>query len=183
MKSSRRPSLKVADWLIATHLKSTRALQDVSSYPAHNCGCNWCVSWKRSCTQILPENLLQELERVGIEPSRPVDLYRSSGDENSDQLRVVFCLVGVICSGPEAWIQHEKYGALRNYRTIQEEPFVSLVVHRHEDLTYEPPIEYCSDDGRYLLLDFRLNIPRIRPERSKKNAEQAVPPKSDRAGG
>ena len=157
--SRQRPTLQLADWKIATHLAATRSVQDDTSYPAHNCECHWCTEWIRLYADVLPLDLLSQFSRIGILPDQPTDLYKYRSDETADYVRVLFSIVGRVMKGPDAWIQDEALGTIRNYHTLRTEPFLSLVVHRYEDLHYTPPNAYDPKTGQYLLADFRLAIP------------------------
>ena len=157
--SRQRPTLKLADWKIAIHLAATRSVQDHPSYPAHGCECGWCNEWSRLYSEVLPLDLVAQFNRIGILPEHPTDLYNYKSDSVADYLRVVFCFVGRIMSGPDAWVQDGEHGAIRKYYTLREEPVLSLVVHRHEELGYATPTNYDPKTGQFLLADFRLAIP------------------------
>ena len=157
--SRQRPTLQLGDWKIATNLTATRSLQNDPSYPAHRCECHWCVEWTRLHAAILPPAILSQFSRIGILPSHPTDLYKYGSDATSDHLRVIFSIVGRVMCGPDTWIQSEAFGPSRSYHTLRIDPFLSLVVLRHEDLHYQAPTSYNPADGHYLLADFRLAIP------------------------
>lgn len=159
--SPQRPTLQLADWRIATHLTATRSVQDVPGYPAHCCECHWCAEWGRIYAAVIPVEILAQFSRIGIQPNHPTDLYRYDGDATADHLRVVFSIVGRVMSGPDAWTRDKALGPRRNYQTLRLDPFLSLVVHRHEEIHYKPPNSYEPGDGHYLLADFRLAIPSV----------------------
>ena len=157
--SRQRPTLQLADWRIATNLTATRSVQDDATYPAHGCGCRWCTEWRRLHSVILPPEQFSQFTRIGILTEHPADIYNYQSDEAADYLRVVFGFVGRVMNGPNPWIQDPEQGMRRNYRTLRRDPFLSLAVHRHEDLHYKPPGSYDPATGHYLIADFRLAIP------------------------
>lgn len=176
--SLQRPTLQLADWRIATHLTATRNVQDDPSYPAHRCECHWCAEWRRIYAAVIPVEILAQFNRIGIQPDHPTDLYKYESDATADYLRVVFSIVGRVMSGPNAWTQDKAHGSLRNYQTLRLDPFLSLVVHRHEELHYNPPNSYVPEDGHYLLADFRIAIPLAASAGAAQNgnAQQDVAP-------
>lgn len=157
--SRQRPTFQLAEWRVATHLSATRRVQNDPDAPAYRCECMWCAKWHRHYADLLPVELLSQFTRIGIQPNHPMDLYNYESDSEADYLRVIFGFVGRVMTGPDAWISHDSCGPQRSYQTLRFTPFLSLVVHKHEDLHYAPPASYDIKEGHYLLADFRLAMP------------------------
>lgn len=146
--------------MIATHLSATRKVQDQADYPTYKCTCHWCLEWKRLYAEVLPADLRSQLKRIGILLDRPSELYKYNSDEAADNVRVVYSLVGRVMNGPAIWIQDPETGTTyRTYHTLETSPFLSLAVHRAEELDFPFPRVHDPKDGHYLLADFRLAIP------------------------
>jgi hypothetical protein len=159
MSRLRGPTLRLAEWKIATHLAATRRMQVERTHPAHGCNCHRCGVWRRAYAEVLPTQILDQLRRIGVRPDLPVEVYRYAGDAMGDHVRVVFGLVGRLVSGPAGWVHDETRGALRTYRTLRPDPLLTLAVQGHEDLHFQPPASFNRRDGHYLLADFQLAIP------------------------
>ena len=176
--SRQRPTLQLAEWRIATNLTATRSVQDDPGYPAHRCDCEWCVEWGRIYAAVLPVEILAQFSRIGIQPDHPMDLYCYRSDAKADYIRVIFSIVGRVMSGPNDWTEDKAFGSLRNYQALRSDPFLSLLVRRHDDLDCDPPSSYEPGDGHYLLVDFRLAIPHAvsAGAAQKEEAQQGVAP-------
>ena len=98
-----RPTIPLAEWRLAIDLAATRAVNALDVMPARVCGdCVDCRLWMQEHAAALPARLAHELRRIGIDPARPSDLYRSE-DATEDRpvmMRVTYHAVGEILSGP-----------------------------------------------------------------------------------
>ena len=113
-----RPTLSLGEWRIATDLVATRAIPLIVPAPACGRGCAWCRNWAVAHVEALPEFLRSQLGRMGIDPSKPTDLYANGSPEPGSGViphRATFHAVGKILSGPSLWIERADLGRLRNY--------------------------------------------------------------------
>lgn len=159
-----RPTINIAQWKLAVNLTETRVIQQHPAMPATQCKCDVCQNWLLVYEEVLPADLRQQLQRLGISVAHPVDGY-GSAPENGETMdyRVWYYVVGRILSGPVAWIQNANLGLLRNYITLTEHPY-------YLSLTIQPQkFFYDGDDGTpdfkvdreqdLIQIDFRLQIP------------------------
>jgi hypothetical protein len=109
---------------------------------------------------ILPENVLAELTRLGVNISAPADNYEQGSEEVGRHFRVIFHIVGKILSGPEYYVHNDQIDRqVLNYRMTRKEPYFSIVVLPHSE-SYDTAPEYKKHAGGELItIDMRLTIP------------------------
>lgn len=154
----RRPTIPIAGWRLATHLEATREIQYQKGVPAYGCDCEWCFNWKHCLKVVLPEELQEQLTRVGVALGHPTDLYKYESDENGSSIRVVYHAVGKILEGPNQW-KITDMGKILMYSTIREQPYLSLVVFPQSQSHDEAPIIEGTFDGDLVRIDLRLVVP------------------------
>jgi hypothetical protein len=153
-----RPTIPISEWKVATHLAATRDIQNQKGVPAYGCDCEWCINWKHCLSEILPKELQEQLTRIGVELEHPTDLYKYDTKENGSSIRVVYHAVGKILNGPNQWTSNDM-GEMLMYRTVRDEPYLSLVVFPQSQSSDEAPILKDSSAGELVRIDFRLVIP------------------------
>ena len=162
MPKNLRPTIPVSEWRIATHLDATKGIQNQVGTPAYNCECKWCRIWSECNSEILPAELKSQLQRFGIEPTNPTDLYSFNTSPDSASIRIVYHVVGKVLSGPSSWSEHPEIGALLQYKELRKSPYLSMVVFPQKDSVDQSSPEYQNTgNGELIRLDFRLNIPSI----------------------
>lgn len=153
-----RPTIPIAEWKLATHLEATREIQNQKGVPAYGCDCEWCFSWKHCLKLVLPEELQEQLARVGVELDHPTDLYKFESDESGYSIRVVYHAVGKILEGPSQWKSTE-IGEMLMYSTIREQPYLALVVFPQRLSKDQAPVLNNKSAGELIRIDLRLVIP------------------------
>jgi hypothetical protein len=157
-----RPTLALGEWRIATDLIATRAIAGIVPPPVCGRACFWCRNWAVAYVEALPEFLLNQLGRIGIDPTKPTDLYAYDNPDPDSGLiphRATFHAVGKILSGPSLWIELTKLGTHRNYVRPEGAPeTVGLSIGLASQL---PDRWSWSGDtkGPLLEVDFRLLVP------------------------
>ena len=154
-----RPTIPIAKWKLATHLEATREIQNQKGVPAYGCDCEWCFNWKNCLKVVLPEELQEQLTRVGVELDHPTDLYKFEGDESGSSIRVVYHAVGKILEGPRQW-KSTDVGEILIYSTIRKQPYLSLVVFPQSHSHDQAPILNNKSAGELIRIDLRLVIPK-----------------------
>lgn len=152
-----RPTIPIAEWKLATHLEATREIQNQKGVPAYDCDCEWCFKWKHCFETVLPEELQEQLTRVGVELDHPTDLYKYESDEHGACVRVVFHAVGKILEGPNQW-KSTDMGEMLMYSIIRENPYLSLVVFPQSQSHDESPVLKNTSAGELVRIDLRLVI-------------------------
>jgi hypothetical protein len=172
MPKNIRPTIPISEWRIATHLEATKALQNQSGTPAYNCQCEWCQIWAECSSHILPAELKSQLERFGIEPTDPTDLYRFDSSAESVSIRIVYHAVGKILSGPACWSEHPEVGAMLQYKELRKSPYLSMVVLVQKDsVDQSSPEHHSTGHGDLIRLDFRLEIPENKQRKPNKSKQ------------
>jgi len=156
----RRPTVPISDWRISLNLEESAKVQNHEANPAYNCKCESCEYWRKAHKNILPESLLNELIRLGINLSTPADVYEFGEDENGKEFRVIFHVVGKIMNGPESALFNEQAGRpLLHYKILRDEPYLSIAVMASSE-SYDASPEYeKNSEGDLLTVDMRLTIP------------------------
>lgn len=153
-----RPTIPISEWRVSVHLEETRKIQNQPGTPTYKCDCEWCQKWK-SCFEVLPEKIKNELLRVGIELEHPTDLYKYQENDKGKYIRVVYHAVGKILNGPNQWRDGLGEGKALTYHTIRDKPLVSLVVFPQSQSFDESPVFENKAEGDLLRIDFRLCLP------------------------
>ena len=153
MPKLRRPTIPICDWRVAVHLEATKKIQGQHGTPGFNCDCDECTRWRKDWSIILPHSLGKELERFGIDPARPTDIYGGNFP------RVSYHVVGKILSGPVGHYIDDKWGWTQGYIVIREEPQLMISVARSLETTAANPYLENNDDGELILIDLRLKLP------------------------
>ncbi|MDG9667787.1 hypothetical protein ONV78_08595 [Hahella sp. CR1] len=154
----RRPTIPIAKWKLATHLEATHEIQNQKGVPAYGCDCEWCFNWKHYWKVVLPEELQEQLKRVGVELDHPTDLYEFKSDEDGSSIRVIYHAVGKILEGPNQW-KSTDIGEVLMYSTIREHPYLSLVVFPQSQSYDKAPVLKNRSAGELVRIDLRLVIP------------------------
>ncbi|CAM2809386.1 hypothetical protein SHLO109777_01935 [Shewanella loihica] len=153
-----RPTIPVGTWKLATNLEATRQIQGQAGVPAYKCDCEWCTKWRHCFSEVLPNDLLDQLSRIGIELEAPTDLYRYDSDENGFSIRVVYHAVGKILEGPTQWTSNDM-GEMLMYSTLREDPHLSLVVFPQSQSHDAGPSFKTKKEGDLIRIDMRLKVP------------------------
>lgn len=160
MARSLRPTLPIQDWRIAVHLGATQAIQNQPGTPAYKCECIWCQNWKRIAQKILPSDLNAQLQRFGIQPDHPTDLYVFEKSNESAYCSITYHVVGKLLSGPAAWRDDEKLGPILMYREVRSSPqYLSIVVLPHRQAHCPGPVFEDKSAGELVQIDLRLQVP------------------------
>ncbi len=158
-----RPTLSISHWKIAVDLENTRRIQRSPGMLATDCECDQCSNWRMVFDEVLPDDLLKELARVGISPGYPSDCYGYGPEEGVEKFRVWFHAVGKILSGPSGWIETEIGGQTsmaRKYVAMREKPYpLSLVIQRASEFCDQPPALDDVDLRTLIQIDFRATVP------------------------
>lgn len=153
-----RPTIALADWTLAVHLEATRKIQNQKSVPAYGCDCKWCALWRRSFDSVLPQELKEQLRRVGVDLEHPTDVYEYDVCADGSSIRVLYHAVGKILNGVNVWVDTE-LGKTLHYSTLRASPFLSLVVVPQKQVHTSAPVLEDMSAGDLLCIDLRLNIP------------------------
>lgn len=156
-----RPTIPLADYRLAVDLDATRDLRRADAGDAVGCECVWCENWRGALSATVPAPVLTQLQRIGIDPRAPSDLYAYDTKEEGHLVRVVFYVVGAVQSGPPATIDFvlpdgsREVG--RRYEAVRET--TSWI-----GLTVAPPLggrpQWAPVHvGPVLEVDFRLYVP------------------------
>jgi len=110
----------------------------------------------------LSEVLVEQLGRIGIDPTQPSDLYRSGDPAPTSGLidhRVTFHAVGKILSGPALWKEWDKVGTVRNYVRPSGAPEgLGLSIGAARKLP-DRSSWHAQVKGTLIEVDFRLPVP------------------------
>ena len=153
-----RPTIPLFEWKLAVDLEATRSIQNQEGTPAYQCDCYWCSKWKDIAKDLLPENTLNQLIRIGIDIDHPTELYEFREAEGYNSLCVVYHSVGEILSGPAPWKQDSNLGNVMMYKTVREKPFTSLLIYPQKQLS-DPVPRFEGKEGELVRIDFRLDVP------------------------
>jgi hypothetical protein len=156
-----RPTIPLADYRLSIDLDGTRDLGRADAGEAVGCRCAWCENWRGALSASVPDSLVTQLRRVGVDPHAPSDLYAYASEDEGHLVRVQFYVVGAIQSGPPANIDltlgdgSQVVG--RRYAAVRQTP--SWI-----GLTVAPPLGgrprwAPSHVGPVLEVDFRLYVP------------------------
>jgi len=158
-----RPTIPLADWRIAIHIEATKTVQNQPGTPAYGCECPQCRNWRLAADEILPPELMGQLRRLGIDPSRPTDLYATTEEDGYLVYRVMYHVVGRLLSGPNIW---RDYGddRMKMYRPFRSKPWLSLMVLPYRQSYTAGPVLQDKKAGEILQIDFRLDVPKILAE-------------------
>jgi hypothetical protein len=124
----------------------------------------------------LPESLQHELRRIGIEPSRPSDLYILTNEDTHLGIRVSYHCVGRIVTGPPEFRQAPDSSLGRHYEPLSEMPdHLSLAVAYQESLSAlpgwaEPTMQPLIAIDLYVQLSRRPGEPGVANGRSSSHA-------------
>ena len=152
MSKERRPTIPIGEWRIALNLSASKAVQGHPSTPTYGCECQDCKDWAEHWHEVMPTEIAAQLERLGIDPARPADVY------GGYSLRVSYHVVGQILTGPDPNLDLPEYSTTV-YREVRSEPAFYMIVARNAGTFVPgPPVEK-SDDGELILIDFRLSFP------------------------
>ncbi len=157
----RRLTIPVFKWRLAIHLEATRNLQNQKGTPAHNCECDLCRLWREAYPELIPETLLSELKRVGIDLNFPTEFYDSNSNSDTSDMccRIMFHAVGKVLSGPGSSIANKRLGEnVMNYITVREQPYFSIMVLSERNSYEAAPVLTDSSVGEILCFDIRFNI-------------------------
>ena len=156
-----RPTIPLGDYRISVYLIATRALQAADGGDAIGCECAWCTNWRSVAATTLPSALQTQLNRLGINPATPSDLYAYDTHESGHLVRLLFYIVGAVQSGPPATIDDTlpdgTQVAGRRYASVADAP-------TWIGLTVAPPLggvpRWAPDPTlSHLEVDFRLFVP------------------------
>ena len=153
-----RPTISISEWKLAVHLEATSKVQRDPLNPAFQCGCVECIGWLSCYEEILPVEVIRELKRVGIDLEYPTDLYKYKKSEAGSFIRVVYHVVGKILEGPNQWIDGRD-GRSLCYQTMNETPFLSIVVFPQKQSFDHSPEFKPGLDGELIRIDLRLLLP------------------------
>lgn len=163
MPKNLRPTIPLSEWRIATHLEATKGIQNQPDTPAYMCQCEYCSIWAESSEDILPTELNGQLQRLGINPTKPTDLYSYDSSAEGTSIRVVYHVVGKILSGPASWSEHPEMGTMLQYKELRNSPYLSLVVLPQKDsVDQSSPVLNSTGHGDLIRLDLRLDIPAVK---------------------
>lgn len=156
----RRPTIPISQWRIALNFEETSKVQNQKGTPAHGCSCESCEYWRLTYSSILPEQILEQLLRLGIGIDTPSDVYEHGEEEDGRAFRVIFHVVGKFLSGSEYYKYDELLDRnLLNYQILRDRPYFSIVVLPHSE-SYDVAPEYKKNkDGELITIDMRLSIP------------------------
>jgi hypothetical protein len=98
-------SFRFGRWDINYDAESTRkAYASVTTGGPEECGCQPCLNFVAARAQIYPAQVLTLFEKLGISPSREVEVYHMARLSSCKHLYGGwFHFVGSILSGSEAW--------------------------------------------------------------------------------
>lgn len=155
-----RPTVPIGEWRIAVDLPATKFIQNQPGTPAFGCTCTWCENWARTWPSVLPEALVEKLQRLRIDPSHPTDLYAFQEVPGGAHCRAVFYVVGKILSGPNAWSEDPKFGRTRIYSMLGNSPQeIGLsITPARETFDTQPGLGEVRE-AELLQVDFRLYVP------------------------
>jgi hypothetical protein len=150
----RRPTINFSQWKFSVDLEETRYIQNQEGLPASGCNCEGCSSWGKYYKYSLPKDLLNSFKRIGVDLDHPSDCYGAS-----DNLRVIFHVVGEIQSGPDSKIFDKNLNEnTMNYVPLRLEPWLSAMVLPVRD-SFEPsPKRANGTDQGIICIDMRLKL-------------------------
>ncbi|TQV76858.1 hypothetical protein FLL45_02565 [Aliikangiella marina] len=155
-----RPTIPIANWKVALNIEESQKVQNQESVPAFNCDCESCEHWRKMYEKVLPEGILLELKRLGINLDTPSDAYEHGSGEDGRHFRIIFHIVGRILSGPEAYrCEQQIDSSVLNYQVTRETPYFSIVVLPYAESYDKGPIYEKSKKGELITIDMRLSIP------------------------
>jgi hypothetical protein len=161
-----RPTIPLAQWRLAIDLEATHSVNALDALPARRCACTDCQAWAVAYGTALPPTLNAELRRIGIDPARPSDVYRSAEATEAGPLvlRVSYHCVGCILSGPSEFRRDPQSGNGRNYmRHPSGVTGVGVAVAYQEHLGQLP---WEDDTMRPLIaIDLWLEVSQAAPSR------------------
>ena len=154
-----RPTIPLSDWRIAVDLVASKKIRRQTGHPAEGCTCDQCRSWRKAADTAFPRTIAEELERLGVEKARPMDLYVSREANGVVEFRVMYHIAGKIISGPSPWFEHSEFGKMHNYHFVQSEPTsIGLRVSTTKDSFEYAPDRPSGTTSDILCLDFRLQV-------------------------
>lgn len=157
-----RPTIPLADWRIAVDLEGVRQLRELIPPPPCDWTCPWCRNWARAYASALPDAVVAQVRRLGIDPARPADLYAYEAVDQATRrapTRVTFHTVGRILGGPPS-SSVARLGSVRPYVPLASEahePSPGLSVAYEKDVAGTPPWADALP-GPLVQVDFRLPV-------------------------
>lgn len=156
----RRPTIPLCDWRIAVHLEATRTIQNQPGTPAYACECAACSEWRKHWRLVLPPELVDQLQRVGIDLDHPTDLYAYDRTQAGSDCRVTFHCVGEIQSGPNTWRELPNGSELLHYTTLRGgQDFIIMAIYPHRQSFLTAPAHPMPKQGELIQIDIRLHMP------------------------
>ncbi|MFC3192746.1 hypothetical protein ACFODZ_00705 [Marinicella sediminis] len=157
MTIARRPTIPFAQWKLAVDLKATRKLQNQAGMPAFGCACDVCADWKKLYKKIIPGQMSEQLNRIGVDQQHPTDIYAFMESENDRAIRVLFHFIGKILSGPGAQTFCNKvHGQIMNYVPQGYENFFSIMVLPANQSFETAPRRSDGSHDQVVCIDMRL---------------------------
>jgi len=150
------PTIPLLEWKISSNLKASRIIQNQEGLPAYNCKCEWCVFWKLNYFEILPEALMAQMKRLGVDLLNPTDLYKFGGTKQEPELRITYHTVGKVLEGPSVWVENE-LGNYLSYYLIPNYNHIGVVLMTASSSSAFHP-SYSGTSGEVLIIDLRLKI-------------------------
>ena len=153
-----RPTIPLAEWRLAVDVGATRALTAEADFPTRDCRCDDCGRWAALYREAFPAELLEELQRVGVDPAHPSDVYTLHDDGVDRTLRLTFHVIGRILSGPADWAPSGEQSAGRNYVPYSASRHQLGLAVWYESLQSLPT--WASEVSQPLIaIDLWLNLP------------------------
>jgi hypothetical protein len=107
----------------------------------------------------LPASLRGELERIGVDPARPVDVYLTGTSESDLAMRVSYCAVGRIVSGPAEFTESRTGSAGRNYVMLRSPPAALGLAVAYQDSIGPVPDWAATSMQPLLAIDLWVDVP------------------------
>jgi hypothetical protein len=155
-----RPTIPLGPWRLAVNLAPTRALNALDALPARGCDCAACGLWVGDGVAQLPERLTSELQRVGVAPARPSEVYVHSEDAEAVHVRVTYHCVGRILSGPAIVRESPDGHAGRRYEPLPDAPHGVAVAVSPQTALGAPPAWATAEMQPLVVIDMFVRVPR-----------------------
>ncbi|WP_196137546.1 hypothetical protein [Aliikangiella sp. G2MR2-5] len=156
----RRPTIPFSGWMLAVDLEETRKIQNQKGTPAYGCDCDLCTEWKLAYKKIIPEKLLDEFGRAGVELQSPTDLYGSGSGDEERTIRVTFHFIGKILSGLNGATHDDRFDYDGfPYEVVRDNPYFSVRVIPQQETYVSAPNCEAKGNSRVLCIDMRLGYP------------------------
>lgn len=155
-----RPTIPLANWMLAVELDLTAAVQCSPDTPAFQCTCEQCTMWHQHWRDLLPLQTSEQLQRLKVEVDRPSDLYAYGQTDDGTDVRAIFHAVGKILSGPVSSTYDPVNGPHLDYVMLRPKPaWLGLRVASGKDAVSARPRIDLKDGNRLIEIDFRLHVP------------------------